>query len=119
MKFTKKEQEVLDVFWKMEKPLSVKDITENNPSLNKSTVAVLVRKLNEKGYLKVDSIQKVAKTYAQYFVPTISKEEFLTKDFTKATFKNLITNFIKKENNPNELKELSKLIQTRINNLEK
>ena len=119
MKFTKKEQEVLDVFWEMEKPLSVKDITENNPSLNKSTVAILVRKLHEKGYLKVDSIQKVAKTYAQYYVPTVSKEEFLTKDFTKATFKNLITNFIKKENNPDELKELSKLIQTRINNLEK
>lgn len=119
MKLTKKEQEILDVFWKLGKPLSAKDVTENNPTLNKSTVAVLVRKLNEKGYLKVDSIQKVAKTYAQYFVPTVSKEEFLTRDFTKATFKNLITNFIKKENNPNELKELSKLIQTRINNLEK
>lgn len=119
MKFTKKEQEILDVFWRLEKPLSVKDITENNPKLNKSTVAVLVRKLNKNGYLEVDSIQKVSKTFAQYYVPTISKEEFLIKDFTKATFKNLITNFIKKENNPNELKELSKLIQTRINNLEK
>lgn len=119
MKFTKKEQEILDVFWRLEKPLSVKDITENNPKLNKSTVAVLVRKLNKNGYLEVDSIKKVSKTFAQYYVPTISKEEFITKDFTKATFKNLITNFIKKENNPNELKELSKLIQTRINNLEK
>ena len=119
MKFTKKEQEILDVFWRLEKPLSVKDITENNPKLNKSTVAVLVRKSNENGYLEVDSIKKVSKTFAQYYVPTISKEEFLTKDFTKATFKNLITNFIKKENNPDELKELSKLIQTRINNLEK
>ncbi|NME50697.1 BlaI/MecI/CopY family transcriptional regulator [Enterococcus cecorum] len=119
MKFTKKEQEVLDVFWEMEKPLSVKDITENNPSLNKSTVAILVRKLHEKGYLKVDSIQKVAKTYAQYYVPTVSKEEFLTKDFTKATFKNLITNFIKKEKNHNELNELMELIQNQLDNLEK
>lgn len=119
MKFTKKEQEVLDVFWKMGKPLSAKEVTENNPTLNKSTVAVLVRKLHEKGYLKVDSIQKVAKTYAQYYVPTLSKEEFLTKDFTKATFKNLITNFIKKEKNHNELNELMELIQNQLDNLEK
>ncbi len=119
MKFTKKEQEILDVFWRLEKPLSVKDITENNPKLNKSTVAVLVRKLNENGYLEVDSIKKVSKTFAQYYVPTISKEEFITKDFTKATFKNLVTNFIKKEKNQNELNELMELIQTRINNLEK
>lgn len=119
MKFTKKEHEILDVFWRLEKPLSAKDVTENNPKLNKSTVAVLVRKLHEKGYLKVDSIQKVSKTYAQYYVPTISKEEYITKDFTKATFKNLVTNFIKKEDNPNELKELSKLIQNQLNNLEK
>ena len=47
MKFTKKEQEVLDVFWKMEKPLSVKDITENNPSLNKSTVDILFSNLHD------------------------------------------------------------------------
>lgn len=119
MKFTKKEQEVLDVFWKMEKPLSVKDITETNPSLNKSTVAILVRKLHEKGYLKVDSIQKVAKTYAQYYIPTLSKEEFITKDFTRTTFKNLVTNFIKKEKNPNELEELSELIKNQIKSLEK
>lgn len=119
MKFTKKEQEILDVFWKLGKPLSAKEVTENNPTLNKSTVAVLVRKLHEKGYLEVDSIQKVSKTYAQYYVPTVSKEEFLTKDFTKETFKNLITNFIKKEKNYNELNELMELIQNQLDNLEK
>lgn len=118
MKITRKEQEILEVFWEEGKALSVKDVINSNPALNKNTVAALVKKLNDKGYLQVDSIQKVAKTFAQYYVPTISKEEYIAKELSSTTFKNLIANFIKKQATPNELKELSEMIQKQLDDLE-
>lgn len=119
MKFTKKEQEVLEVFWQANRPLCVRDILDINSKLNKNTVPVVVKKLSDRGCLAVESIQKVAKTFAQYYIPTITKEEYVTQQFTKKNFQHLFANFVKKEDNVEELKQLAQLINERMNQLEK
>lgn len=110
-KITRKEEEILQVLWNLEKAF-VKEIVAAlpDPKPHYNTVSTIVRKLEEKKYVGYEAFGKTHR----YF-PLIKREDFLGKTMTKYfnnSYKKMVTFFAKEEKlSVEELKEIIKLIE--------
>ena len=115
LKLTNKEEEIMQILWKLEKAF-VKDllaeIQDEKPHYN--TLSTIVRNLEEKGY--VDYVA-YGKTHQYY--PVISKEAYRKRFMNNAienyfnnSYKNVVSFFAKEEKiSVKDLKEIIKLIE--------
>lgn len=71
-----KEKEVMEIFWRLDKPCLISEILRESSSLSRSTVSKVLVRLEEKGFLKVDSIRKSITKAGRAYVPIISKKEY-------------------------------------------
>jgi len=114
-KLTQKEEELLQVLWKLKKAF-VKEVIAQlpNPKPHYNTVSTVIRKMEEKGY--VGHIPFGA-TY-QYF-PLVSKEtyrkQFMSRtihNYFEDSYKNVVSFLAKEEKiSVDELKEIIQLIE--------
>lgn len=111
---TKKEEEVIQVLWNIEKGF-IKDILAELPKGNHyNTVSTIVRNLEDKGYV---SYHAFGKTH-QYF-PIVSKEVYskqfmniASERFFNSSYKNMVSFFAKNENiSAKELREILEIIE--------
>ncbi len=81
---SEKEEEVMKILWKSDKPLSAKEITaEINCEWADKSIQGIIRKLEEKKAIEVADIVKVYKSNARLFKPTISSDEYAVMQFDK------------------------------------
>lgn len=52
-RLTKRETDIMEIFWRSEKPLSSNDIHSLAPEISINTIQPNLRKLNERGYIEV------------------------------------------------------------------
>lgn len=115
-KLTSKEEEVMQVLWRME-PCYVKDMVPafSNPPLHYNTVSTIVRNLEEKGYVN----HRAYGNTHEYFA-VMSKEQYqnsfvLTKvvgDYFDNSYKNLVSYFAQNEKiSADELREILAMIE--------
>lgn len=114
-KLTNKEEEVMQVLWKLEKAF-VKEILAELPgkNLHYNTVSTLVRRLEDKGYVGHEDF---GNTY-RYF-PLVAKEDYsaefmneASKMFFNNSYKNMVSFFAKKEKiSAEELREILQIIE--------
>ena len=109
-KLTNKEEEIMQIIWKLENAF-VKDvmaeITEDKPHYN--TLSTIVRNLEDKGYVGYTAYGKTH----QYF-PIVKKEAYRKRFFNNAidsyfnsSYKNVVSFFAKEEKiSVDELKEI-------------
>ena len=78
---TPAEEELMDLLWSSNKPMTSVDILEQTKgkSWSGSYVHKMLRLLLNKGYLNVVGTQQYNKQYARMFVPAISKCVFYAK----------------------------------------
>lgn len=114
-KLTNKEEEILQVLWKLEKAF-VKEIIEAlpEPKPHYNTISTIIRNIEIKGYIEHNAFGKTHQYY-----PIISKEVY-KKGFMKRTvntyfensYKNVVSFFAKEEKiSVDELKEIIDLIE--------
>lgn len=113
---TKKEEEIMQVFWKLEKAF-VKDVREelDEPKPHVNTVSTIVRRLVDKGYL---GVEKFGPTH-RYF-PSIDKESYSRTflapklaDVFDDSYKNVVAFFAKEEKvSKADLEEIIRLIES-------
>jgi BlaI family transcriptional regulator, penicillinase repressor len=114
-KFTRKEEEVMKILWKLEKAF-VKDIIEeyDDPKPHYNTISSLVRLLQDKGII---GFKQYGNTY-EYF-PLVTKEEYrktfmkqVVNDYFDNSYKSAVAFFVKEKGlSSTELEELIKLIK--------
>ena len=113
---TKKEEEVIQVLWNIEKGF-IKDILTELPTGNHyNTVSTIVRNLEDKGYVSYNAFGKTH----QYF-PIISKETYskqfmniASERFFNNSYKNMVSFFAKNENiSAKELREILEIIENK------
>jgi len=114
-KLTNKEEEVLQILWKLEKAF-VKDvlaeIKEEQPHYN--TLSTIIRNLEEKGYVAYNAFGKTHQYY-----PIVTKEAYRKRFFNTAidnyfnsSYKNVVSFFAKEEKiSVEDLKEIIALIE--------
>ena len=114
-KLTNKEEEILQVLWKLEKAF-VKDIIEALPSPKPhyNTISTIIRNMEQKGFVKYHAYGKTHQYY-----PAVSKEvyrkAFMNKtinNYFENSYKNVVSFFAKEEKiSVQELKEIIELIE--------
>ena len=114
-KLTNKEEEILHILWQLKKGF-VKDVVSKlpNPKPHYNTISTLIRKMEEKGYIKYIAYGKTHEYY-----PVITKEEYRKKYMSKTitnyfenSYKNAVSFFAKEEKiSVEELKEIIDLIE--------
>lgn len=118
---TKKEKEILEIFLNSENALSVKNILDNNSSLNKNTVPVIVRQLLNKELIKVDHIGRSGTTFSRFYTPTVTLSEYLKwtiQDISNVKYDQLMKSFVSGNDSIEELDYLENLIKERKKKLQ-
>lgn len=82
---TAREEELLNVLWEMNEPLTTGEMAERLAAegWNKVTLFKIVQTLSDMGYLKVAGLEKSTKSYARKFVPALTKEEYYAEVMMK------------------------------------
>lgn len=111
---TIKEEEIMQVVWKLEKAF-VKEIIEElpDPKPHYNTVSTLARNLEEKGLLLYEAFGNSHRYYAAISQDSYRKVKLkdLMTNYFDNSFKNLVTFFTNEESvSKEELEELSDLI---------
>lgn len=115
-KLTAKEEEVMQVLWKLEQAY-VKDMIPyfENPPLHYNTVSTIVRNLEEKGFV---GHRAYGNTHEYY--PIIEKEAYQNKyvlkrviaDYFDNSYKNLVSYFAQNDKiSADELREILAMIE--------
>lgn len=77
MELTKSEQELMELLWDADRPLSRGDILmSGRRSWKDRSIFVLINGLLEKQMIQTVGMVKSGKVYARTFAPTCSREEF-------------------------------------------
>lgn len=122
-KLTKKQVEVMKIFWSNEKPLAASDILELGENMNINTIRTSIRALLEAGYIEVANIEHREKALTQTYISTVGMDEYIISNFAgitnKASKRSLISHFIKNEEDEEVIKELEQELKQRKAMLEK
>lgn len=116
---TKRERQILEIYWTVDKPLSVSEVIEYDKELSKNTAAAVVKKLFSEGLLTIAGIGYTKTALTRQYAPTISEEEFLSQELSNQTLTKLLANFIDNTTDMDSLDALEKQILDRKNNVEK
>lgn len=123
---TEREMDVMRILWESKNPLVASDITKINESLSNNTVQAVVRKLLEKGYIKVADIVYSGTVLTRSYTPTISKKELMVQQFVSQFRKEevdvpipgLVATLLKHEKNEKEvIEQLEELLEERKKSL--
>lgn len=112
---TKRENQIMELFWNASHSLSANDVYELEPSLSKNTIQAVLRKLKNLNYIKVEDIGYNKNVLTRLYSPTISREEHI--GFSPSM--NLVTQFVQNEASLEELKEIEQLIKQKRKELKK
>lgn len=113
-KLTEKEEEIMQVLWKLDKAFIKEIIPELPQEYHYNTVSTVVRHLETKGFVDHESFGNTHRYY-----PKISKKEYssfymqsASKRFFNNSYKNMLSFFAKEEKiSPEELEEILKMIE--------
>ncbi|MET2986067.1 BlaI/MecI/CopY family transcriptional regulator [Aureibaculum conchae] len=118
-KLTTKEEELMQVLWKLEKAFVkevIAEIPEPKPHYN--TVSTVIRKMEDKGFIDHEAFGNTHRYY-----PKISKEEYRKRYFSNAidnyfenSYKSVVSFFAKEEKiSADELREIISIIEAKNN----
>ncbi len=113
-KLTNKEEEIMQVLWRLKKAFAKEVQAELHNSAHYNTVSTIIRKLEEKGYIAHEAFGKTHQYY-----PIISKDEYKSRFISKAmsnyfnnSYKNMVSFFAKEEKiSAEELREILDIIE--------
>lgn len=108
---TKREQDLMELFWKSDQPLSSNDIKVLSNDLSIHTIQQVLRRLTDNGFIKVDGVGFTKNSITRKYVPCITQAKYLKQFIAKNTEYELATTFIKENTDPKVLDELECLIQ--------
>ena len=114
---TKKQIEIMKIFWANEQPLAASDILKLDTSMNINTIRASIQSLLKADYIEVAGIEYRGNVLARTYTYKITIEEYIISNFVginhKVSKKSLISQFIKCEENENVIEELEQELKHR------
>lgn len=113
IELSKKEAEIMNVFWDAGEPLIIADVSERNPNLNKNTVAATVKKLLNKNCLELDSVVYHGRVLARAFRPVLTKEEYVIHELSKSKMDlfHVVSTLVKQEEDLEALEQIEEMVK--------
>lgn len=78
---TGREEEFMEYFWGQDEPVTIADIEEHfsYETLSKAAIFKVIQTMVDKGFIRVNGLERTNKTYARKFEAAVSKEEYWGK----------------------------------------
>src|SRR5690349_12177447 len=114
-KLTNKEEEIMQILWKLEKAFVkevLAEITEEQPHYN--TLSTIIRNLEEKGFVGHNAFGNTHQYYPVISLETYSKKYMKTAidNYFNSSYKNMVSFFAKEEKiSAAELREILAMIE--------
>ncbi|MFR3895389.1 MAG: BlaI/MecI/CopY family transcriptional regulator [Merdibacter sp.] len=112
-RLTKRETDIMEIFWRSEKPLSFNDIHSLAPEISINTIQPNLRKLNERGYIEVAGVGFTRNSITREYQPLITQAEYLSAFLDEKTAYAIAVSYIEKCDDPQRLEELRKLLNNK------
>lgn len=116
MKFdtlTKKEFDLMTVFWNTDEPLSLNDISKDNEDLNRNTVQVLLKKLLSQDFIEVAAIGYSNTVLTRKYVAKVTQAQYLSQTLSDKASLQIALDYIKKVATPSDIEKIEKTIEKR------
>ena len=86
IKLTKSEQEVMELLWASEEPLSSREIIakSKDKTWKDSYIHIIINSLLEKNMIQVSGFKQTTKNYTRIFSPTISKDKWMISQISES-----------------------------------
>ena len=118
---TGREEDIMNILWNSDKPLTAKEIVDGSNGLKMNTVQACLRNLLKNGIIDIKDIVYSNTVLARSYVPIITAEYFaaakLTAEYnrlrdkvSKAAFVGMLLNEEDKDTQKREVDELKKLL---------
>lgn len=125
-RITNSEMQILEVLWDEGEALTSSEIVEvsDNRTWKSSSVHLLLNSLLKKNLVQVAGFKKTTKNYARTFEPSMSREEYSLRQLHEEqktntrVFSKLFNTFVSEEVDSKALRELSDLIDSRLEQLD-
>ncbi len=120
-RLTKSENEIMELMWKENRPLSRSEIIELTPnrSWKPASIHILLNSMLEKGAIQVAGFVQSTKNYARTFVPTLAAEEYAILQLKRSGPLNpqsalrLLSNLVEDLDDPEVLDKAAQLVERR------
>jgi len=112
MQLTKREQEIMGIFWENNEALSANDIYKERPDISKNTIQAVLRKLKNAEMIKVADIGYSGTVLTRLYRPIVMQSEFVGQTLSETSLKKRVADHIEKSDEK-ELDYLEKLIQAK------
>ena len=90
-KLTKKQVEIMKIFWASEHPLAASDILKLDESMNINTIRASIQSLLKADYIEVAGIEHRGNVLARTYTSKIKIEEYIISNFAGITFISFFT----------------------------
>ena len=109
LKISQRELEVLEIFWKYNKPFTAKQIHEINSDLALSTIQNTLQKLLKKKLIKISDIVYSGTVLSRCYIACISQEEFIINQYEHIEIGNLLMRFLGNQSKDDLNREIQKI----------
>lgn len=117
-KMTKRESDVMDIFWQnMDTELSASEIMKLSDGLSIYTIQQVIRNLLERNMIVVSEIVTYKKALTRKYKPTCTRAEYIKRTVDDKTMTDLAMAFVSGSDDKKTLDTLKKMIQARQNEL--
>lgn len=110
---TKREYEIMNVFWNEKEAMGLHDIIQNYPELNRNTVQAVLKKLLESNYIEVDKIGYSNTVLTRKYIAKLTQDTYLKQSLSKQAAYQIALDFIKMTATNNQLEKLESAILER------
>lgn len=110
IKFTKKENEIMDILWKHSIPMSANDIKMASEELSINTIQQTLQKLLSMNYIEVAGIGQNKKAIMRLYRPVVSEAQYVNSFIGNDTREKISAYFVKNTDDLESLLELKKMI---------
>ena len=94
---TVRENEIMEIFWHSDKPLSANDVYNVQPELSKNTIQAVLRKLLKMNYLEVAGIGYNKNSLTREFKASISQSQYFSNFLVEVSLFNWLVSLSRKQ----------------------
>lgn len=120
-KLSNRQFDVMNIFWRSQKPLIASEVFKADSELNMNTVRSVIKALLNKGFIEVCDIVHSRNVLAQQYKAVVSKESYLLslcKELEVKDSDNILVALVAAEKDRNVLDKLEEIIKETKKQLE-
>ena len=106
---------VMNILWSSQTSLTVSEIQKLTPEYSKAVIAEILKNLVKKKVVEIDDIRIVKKSLSRFYKPIVSEEDYFLSIIPEKALSRLVSNFVTRNKNSKEVKELYKMLHNSFN----